>query len=70
MLLPKDYGKDALYNEVTRSLMDKIVFVHGGEEYDSQYPKGIPTSIAINTLDGSSFNSGMVLFPGGHSQNN
>ena len=67
MLLPKDYGKDALYNEVTRSLMEKIHFVHGGEEYDSQYPKGIPTSISIDTQDGKSFDSGMVLFPGGHS---
>ena len=30
MLLPKDYGKDALYNEVTRDFMDKINFIHGG----------------------------------------
>ena len=35
MLLPNDYGKDALYNETTRMLMEKIHFVHGGEEYDN-----------------------------------
>lgn len=69
MLLPKDYGKDALYNEVTRSLMKKIEFEHGGKEYDDQYPKGIPTSVKITTSNGTEFDSGLVLFPGGHSQN-
>jgi len=68
MLLPADYGKNALYNEVTRKLMTKIEFEHGGPEYDSQYPKGIPTSISIHTNKGE-FDSGLVLFPGGHSQN-
>ena len=46
--------------------MTKIEFEHGGKEYDSQYPKGIPTSITIQTNKGS-FDSGLVLFPGGHS---
>lgn len=31
MLVPNDYGKDALFNKVTRDLMTKINFVHGGE---------------------------------------
>jgi 2-methylcitrate dehydratase len=48
--------------------MTKIEFEHGGKEYDSQYPKGIPTSISIETGKGK-FDSGLVLFPGGHSQN-
>lgn len=69
MLLPLDYGKDALYHSTTRMLMDKIHFVHGGKKYDSQYPKGIPTSISIQTADGKKYDSGMVLFPGGHSAN-
>jgi len=69
MLLPQDYSKDALFNEVTRKLMTKIEFEHGGAEYDSQYPKGIPTSISIETGKGESFDSGLVLFPGGHSAN-
>lgn len=30
MLTPHDYGKDALFNETTRSIMDKIEFAHGG----------------------------------------
>ena len=68
MLLPIDYSGKALYNEVTRSLMTKIEFEHGGEEYDAQYPKGIPTSISIKTANGE-YDSGLVLFPGGHSAN-
>jgi len=69
MLLPKDYGEAALYDEVTRKLMSKIEFSHGGDEYDSQYPKGIPTSISITTGDGQTYDSGLVLFPGGHAAN-
>ena len=30
MLLPADYGYHSLYNEVTRKLMTKIEFEHGG----------------------------------------
>ena len=69
MLLPKDYSYQAIYNEVTRKLMDKIEFEHGGKEYDELYPKGIPTSISIETANDQTFDSGLVLFPGGHSQN-
>ena len=35
MLGPHDYGSDAVNNEVTRQLMTKIEFEHGGEKYDS-----------------------------------
>ena len=35
MLGPLDYGSDAINNEVTRKLMTKIEFKHGGEKYDS-----------------------------------
>ena len=34
MLTPLDYGKQALANETTKKLMDKIDFAHGGIEYD------------------------------------
>jgi len=27
--------------------MEKTAFSHGGKEYDSKYPEGIPTSIDI-----------------------
>jgi 2-methylcitrate dehydratase len=69
MLLPEDYGKEALFNETTRSIMDKIEFVHGGEEYDRRYPEGIPTSVKIRLKDGSEIESGLVMFPAGHARN-
>ena len=49
MLSPYDYGTVALTHPVTKKLMEKIEFVHGGPEYDSKYPEGIPTSISIKT---------------------
>ena len=42
MLSPYDYGYDALYDEKTRALMQRITFEHGGPEYDAKYPDGIP----------------------------
>lgn len=69
MLLPVDYSKDALFNDMTRTLMSKIEFAHGGKEYDDLYPKGIPTSLQIHTKDGKMLDSGLVLFPGGHAAN-
>jgi 2-methylcitrate dehydratase len=69
MLLPKDYGKEAIFDETTRSIMEKIEFVHGGEEYDSRYPQGIPTSVRIRLKDGSEIDSGLVMFPAGHARN-
>lgn len=49
MLVPADYGSEALNNKTTRALMEKISFEHGGKEYDERYPDGIPTSIVIKT---------------------
>ena len=69
MLLPKDYSQAALFNPVTRKLMETIEFHHGGKEYDDLYPKGIPTSISITTKSGETFDSGLVEFPGGHAAN-
>merc|ERR1712151_1246219 len=66
MLSPHDYGAEALFNKGTRNLMDKIVFSHGGEEYDKNYPLGIPTSLIITMADGTKHDSKMVLFPSGH----
>lgn len=45
MLTPQDYSRASLFDETTRDLMSKIEFIHGGEEYDSKYPEGIPSSI-------------------------
>lgn len=44
MLTPYDYGAEAVTNKNTKMLMEKHTFSHGGEEYDRNYPEGIPTS--------------------------
>ena len=69
MLEPYDYSADAITNQRTRSLMEKIQFFHGGEDYDKRYPDGIPTSLIIEDTDGTEFDSGMVMYPGGHARN-
>lgn len=69
MLLPHDYGRDALYDPVARSIFDKIEFVHGGKEYDDKYPEGIPTDVTLEWSDGTQYSSGLVMFPGGHARN-
>jgi len=69
MLIPHDYSHSAIFNETTRNIMSKIQFEHGGPEYDKLYPQGLPTSISITTKDGKEFDSGLVLYPGGHALN-
>jgi len=69
MLLPEDYGRDALFSKQTRELMELITFEHGGSEYDARYPDGIPTSISISCADGSVHESGLVMYPSGHARN-
>lgn len=69
MLEPKDYGREAIMNERTRALMQKIEFAHGGPEYDSRYPDGIPTSVVIEDAGGSTYDSGLVMYPAGHARN-
>lgn len=48
-LAPADYGSQGLNDPNTRKLMETIEFEHGGAEYDSKYPDGIPTSVIITT---------------------
>ncbi|MEM1186291.1 MAG: MmgE/PrpD family protein [Planctomycetota bacterium] len=69
ILLPHDYSKAAIEHPLTRKLMDKIEFAHGGPEYDDRYPDGIPTSMVAQTADGSSHDSGLVMYPSGHARN-
>jgi len=69
MLSPHDYGKDALECKATKALMNKITFSHGGPEYDSKYPEGIPTSLDITRQGGGKVSSGLVMFPPGHARN-
>ena len=69
MLEPYDFDANSINNERTRSLMEKIEFFHGGEDYDKRYPDGIPTSLIIEDTDGTEFDSGMVMYPAGHARN-
>lgn len=69
ILLPEDYSADAINNETTRAIMDKIQFAHGGDEYDSKYPDGIPTSVVIESTAGDTADSGLVMYPAGHARN-
>ena len=69
MLTPIDYSYGSLNNETTRNLMNKIEFSHGGVEYDSKYPDGIPTSVQIHTKQGKVIDSGLDMYPGGHARN-
>lgn len=69
MLLPADYDDAALGNALTRSLMQKIRFRHGGPEYDARYPDGIPTSVTIHHQQLSAVTSGLVMYPLGHARN-
>ena len=67
MLTPYDYGVDAMKDPLTRQLMEKIEFAHGGPEYDAKYPDGIPTSVEIHT-DRQQLDSGLVMYPSGHAR--
>lgn len=71
MLSPYDYqvADTAIYHPVTRELMQKIDFQHGGKEYDEKYPDGIPTSLVITMKNGDVFDSGLIMYPAGHARN-
>jgi 2-methylcitrate dehydratase len=69
MLLPHDFSAEAIHHPVTRALMEKMTFRHGGEEYDRRYPDGIPTSIQIVDSHGAEHDSGLVMYPTGHARN-
>merc|ERR1719192_1460175 len=68
MLTPMDYSLANLTNPVTRGLMQKIKFVHGGPEYDAKYPDGIPTTVTVKG-GGNTYSSGLVMYPSGHARN-
>ena len=68
MLVPDDYQDDRLFDLLTRRLMDKIEFRHGGPEYDAKYPDGIPTSLEIEHEELGRLSSGLVMYPEGHAR--
>ncbi len=69
MLLPEDYTLSGIHHPLTRSLMSRVVFQHGGPEFDRQYPEGIPTTISIQLVTGAEHATDVVMFPAGHSRN-
>lgn len=71
MLDPYDYqvAPTAIHHPVTRSLMQRIEFQHGGPDYDARYPDGIPTSVTVKTKSGGHLDSGLVMYPAGHARN-
>lgn len=69
MLEPADYNEAALFHPLTREIMAKIEFRHGGKEYDDRYPDGIPTTIDVDHADLGNVSSGLVMYPEGHARN-
>lgn len=69
MLVPHDFTDKALHDPLTRRLMDKMSFEHGGTEYDAKYPDGIPTSMVLTDDEGEVHDSGFIMYPGGHARN-
>ncbi|MGC3968845.1 MAG: MmgE/PrpD family protein [Pirellulales bacterium] len=69
MLLPDDYDDTALRHPLTRRLMERIDFRHGGHDYDARYPDGIPTSLEIEHTTLGRLAGGLVMYPEGHARN-
>lgn len=69
MLLPADYTDEAISDPLLASLMANITVDHGGDQFDKQYPLGIPTQIQIDHESLGSLDSGLVLHPMGHAMN-
>jgi 2-methylcitrate dehydratase len=69
MLEPADYDDDAIVDPLTRDLMARIEFLHGGQEYDDRYPDGIPTTLEIEHSQLGRVSSGLVMYPEGHARN-
>jgi 2-methylcitrate dehydratase len=70
MLVPDDYAENesALFHPLTRALMARIDFRHGGPEFDRKYPDGIPTTVDVDHTKLGKLTSGLVMYPAGHSR--
>ena len=69
MLVPADYDDNAIVDPLTREIMARIEFQHGGREYDEKYPDGIPTTLDIEHTELGNLSSGLVMYPEGHARN-
>jgi 2-methylcitrate dehydratase len=72
MLAPADYAEDesALFHPLTRRLMNHVDFRHGGADFDSRYPDGIPTTVELGHAKLGPQSSGLVMYPQGHARAN
>jgi 2-methylcitrate dehydratase len=68
MLLPADYAEQAIFHPLTRQLMERIDFRHGGIDYDQKYPDGIPTMVEVEHEELGNLSSGLVMYPEGHAR--
>jgi 2-methylcitrate dehydratase len=70
MLAPADYAEDetALFHPLTRRLMQQIDFRHGGPDFDSRYPDGIPTTVELGHAKLGPLSSGLIMYPEGHAR--
>lgn len=68
MLMPEDYDDASLFHPLTRQIMEKIEFEHGGAEYDAKYPDGIPTTLEIEHAALGHLSGGLVMYPEGHAR--
>jgi 2-methylcitrate dehydratase len=68
ILMPVDYEDEALFHPLTRQLIERIDFRHGGPEYDRLYPDGIPTTVEIEHAELGRLTSGLVMYPAGHAR--
>ncbi len=69
ILMPPDYNDAALVNPLTRKLMQRIEFDHGGSDYDDKYPDGIPTTLSVDHAELGTLSGGLVMYPEGHARN-
>ena len=68
MLLPEDYSDEAIADQDIKHIIEKIDIVHGGPDYDSFYPEGIPASVSIDHKEFGTLDGGRCLFPLGHAR--
>jgi 2-methylcitrate dehydratase len=69
MLMPGDYDDASVVHPLTRRLIERIEFRHGGRDYDAKYPDGIPTTLDIDHETLGHLSSGLVMYPAGHARN-
>ena len=68
MLLPDDYADEAIRSAAVAALIDRMVIVPGGREFDAKYPEGIPTSVTVDHATLGTLGGGLVTFPLGHAR--